>query len=363
MNLFRKSHIASLFLAACASLWSVDTAAEIVWLQKTYDFGLMKEADGPKTGVVSFVNKGSEPIAISGARPSCGCTSVEFSEDPVEPGDTASIAITYNPRGLPGKFDKSVRVYIGENDSYKIGIIGNVLGTPESLNSLYPYEAGPLRLSDLRINAGEMTTGNSRNFFVRAYNQTLDTVVPAWKCDNPALTVNLSEEKIAPGDIAVFAVFFNSGAVEEMGDLSIPIKITPDKNDKNSPEQTVEFVAKITPDFSKWTLEDVQNGPRCYLIPQKLDVGILSGNGSKALSFLIENQGKGKMNLFRIVPKSDAISIKKKPTSIKPSKSEEVRLNIILKSIPEGAFNIPVEVITDDPLHPVRIISIVGIKE
>ncbi|MDE6027237.1 MAG: DUF1573 domain-containing protein, partial [Muribaculaceae bacterium] len=321
------------------------------------------EEDGPKKGSVKFLNTGPDPIAVSGARPSCGCTSVDFSDEPVAPGDTAVISFTYDPLGRPGKFDKSIRVYIGENDSYKIGIVGNVLGTPESLTQFYPYEVGPLRLSDLRLNAGEMTAGNSRNFFIRAYNQTLDSVSPAWVCSDPALTVSCSEKKIGPGDIAVFALFFNSGAVKEMGDTEIPITIIPDSADKNSPTQQIDFVAKVTPDFSKWTPDQVNNGPRCYLIPDKLDVGILLGDGSKTLCTLIQNQGKSKMNVLRIVPKSDAISVKKKPSVIKPSKTEEVKLSIIPKKLPEGPFNIPVEILTDDPLHPIRILSIVGIKE
>lgn len=358
MNLFDRKLFAFILITAGA----VSASADIVWLEKTYDFGLMKEADGPKSGSVRFVNPGPDPVAVAGARPSCGCTSVDFSDEPVAPGDTATISFTYDPYGRPGKFDKSIRVYIGENDSYKIGIIGNVLGTPESLTQMYPYEVGPLRLSDLRINAGEMTSGNSRNFFIRAYNQTLDSITPEWKVENPALVVNCSEPKIGPGDIAVFALFFNSGEVSEMGDLSIPFTIYPDRNDKST-AQEVEFVAKVTPDFSKWTPEQVDNGPRCYLLPNKLDVGILTGDGSKAISFLIENQGKGKMNLFRIATKSEAVSLKRKPTQIKPSKAEEVKLSLLVKKLPEGPFNIPVEVITDDPLHPVSILSIVGIKE
>lgn len=358
MKLLERKLLSLLIMA----IGAISASAEIVWLEKSYDFGLMKEADGPKSGSVRFVNSGPEPIAVVGARPSCGCTSVDFSDEPVAPGDTAVISFTYDPYGRPGKFDKSIRVYIGENDSYKIGIVGNVLGTPESLNQMYPHEAGPLRLSDIRINAGEMTTGTSRNFFIRAYNQTLDSVAPAWKVDNPALVVNCSEPKIGPGDIAVFALFFNASDVNEMGDISIPFTIWSDSSDKAT-AQEVEFVAKVTPDFSKWTPEQVDNGPRCYLLPAKLDVGILTGDGSKAISFLVENQGKGKMNLFRITPKSDAVSVKRKPTQIKPSKAEEVKLTLLLERIPEGPFNIPVEVITDDPLHPVSTLSIVGIKE
>ncbi len=63
---------------------------EIVWLEKEYDFGLMKEEAGPKTGSVRLVNTGPEEAVITGARPSCGCTGVAYPDDPIAPGDTLS---------------------------------------------------------------------------------------------------------------------------------------------------------------------------------------------------------------------------------------------------------------------------------
>ena len=112
--------------------------ADVVWLEKDYDFGLMKEEAGPRTGSVRLVNTGPEPVVITGARPSCGCTGVAYPEDPIEPGDTVNFSFTYNPLGRPGKFAKSIRVYIGDFDMATIRIRGNVLGTPESLTTLYP---------------------------------------------------------------------------------------------------------------------------------------------------------------------------------------------------------------------------------
>lgn len=78
---------------------------------------------------------------ITGARPSCGCTGVAYPDDPIAPGDTVKFSFTYNPLGRPGRFEKSIRVYIGDFDTATIRIRGNVLGTPESLSTLYPVEA------------------------------------------------------------------------------------------------------------------------------------------------------------------------------------------------------------------------------
>ena len=359
MTRFSELLICSVFGASLTS--AIPAGAQIVWLERDYDFGLMKEAAGPATGTARFVNRGPEPVSVTGARPSCGCTSVDYSEEPVAPGDTAVISFTYDPEGRPGKFDKSIRVYIGENDSYRIGIKGNVLGTPESLDQFYPFGCGALRLSQEVINGGEITHGGARNYFINAYNQSQDSISPVWKSSDRALKVSLSEKRMGPGDVASFSFYFNTSEIEEIGDVEIPVTIGAD----NGAEETLKVVlkAKVTPDFSRLSPAEVENGPRCYLIPEKIDLGILSGQAVREFTFDVQNQGKSKMNVLRIVPKSKALIVKKKPTVIKNGKKDETRMAIDTGLLPEGAFNLTAEVITDDPLHPIRTLSVVGIKE
>lgn len=351
-----------LLLASAATGISGKAEAEIVWSRSTYDFGLMKEVAGPATGSVSFVNKGPGEVVITGARPSCGCTSVEYPEDPIAPGDSARISFTYDPTGRPGKFEKSIRVYIGENDTYRIGIKGNVLGTPESLQQFYPYASGDLRLSDTIISAGEMKYGAARNFFINAYNQSPDSISPKWSVSNPALRVSCSDKKMGPGDIVSFGLYFNAGDVKEMGEVEIPVVFSYDPED-GSQTQTVIFRANVTPDFSKFTPEQIDNGPRCYPIPERIDLGILMGGKQKEFCSIIHNQGKERLNVLRVTVKDKAIKIKDKPSSIKPGKKGDLKFMIDVKALPAGPFNIPVDILSDDPLHPVRTVHVVGIKE
>ena len=154
----------SVLAALCAAAALAATAdpvpvASIRWIDRDFDFGLMKEQAGPKTGSSRFVNLGPDTVSVFSVKPSCGCTSAEFSDAPVAPGDTAVVSYTYDPHMRPGKFDKSVKVRLSNGDRYSIRITGNVLGTPESLATLFPVDAGEMRLTDAVINAGEVTFG------------------------------------------------------------------------------------------------------------------------------------------------------------------------------------------------------------
>ncbi|MFA6151669.1 MAG: DUF1573 domain-containing protein [Chitinophagaceae bacterium] len=73
----------------------------------THDFGTIPE--GPKvTYAFTFTNVGKSPLIISNAQASCGCTSPEYPKEPILPGKTGKIAVTYTTEGHPNDFLKSV---------------------------------------------------------------------------------------------------------------------------------------------------------------------------------------------------------------------------------------------------------------
>ncbi len=335
-------------------------SAEIVWIEKDYDFGLMKEEAGPQTGKARFINKGPLEICVTGVRTSCGCTSAIYPQEPVSPGDTATITFTYDPKGRPGRFQKSVRVYVGDSDTYLVRIKGNVLGTPRSLSKLYPIENGALRLSEALVAAGDVTYGTTRHFFVNGYNQSGDSITPVILCTDPALSVSASQEKLGPGDIVTYGLYFNSRNVSEIGHVDIPLKITADKGNPNN-EVTISLTANVIPDLSKLTKEDVDHGPRCYLLPERIDMGILkSGSKNPHFKFAIRNEGEKEMRIMRVYSPSGKVKISRFPTKLNVDKAGEAEGTLLLDKVSSSPFNIKIEVITDDPLHPVRILHLVG---
>lgn len=72
------------------------------------DFGKIKKGV-PVTATFTFTNVGKEPIVISEAKASCGCTVPEFSKEPVAPGAKGKVTATFNAANA-GFFDKDVTV-------------------------------------------------------------------------------------------------------------------------------------------------------------------------------------------------------------------------------------------------------------
>ncbi len=85
--------------------------ADIKFDKLTHDFGTFPESEGVVSCVFTFTNTGDGPLVIHQAMATCGCTVPEYTEEPVLPGKTGTLKVTYNGVGrYPGHFRKAINV-------------------------------------------------------------------------------------------------------------------------------------------------------------------------------------------------------------------------------------------------------------
>ena len=124
-----------LFVASVAmntAVAQIETGAKIEFTKDTHDYGTVKYgADG--TCTFEFKNTGNEPLIISTAKGSCGCTVPEWPKEPIAPGAKGTITVKYDTK-RPGAINKTVTVTSNAvNEPTKVlRIKGNVLPAPES---------------------------------------------------------------------------------------------------------------------------------------------------------------------------------------------------------------------------------------
>ena len=102
--------------------------AEIKFEKNTHDFGVFSE-DAPKvTCTFKFTNVGNELLVIHQAVASCGCTAPVYPKEPIKPGKTGEIVVTYNGAGrFPGHFKKSITVRTnGKQEIVRLYISGDM---------------------------------------------------------------------------------------------------------------------------------------------------------------------------------------------------------------------------------------------
>lgn len=107
---------------------SAQKKAVIAADETSHDFGQIKEADGKVSSTFVVKNTGEAPLVITRVIASCGCTTPEWTKEPIAPGQSGNIKITYDPKGRPGPFSKTISVYSnGKTGSFILTIRGEVI--------------------------------------------------------------------------------------------------------------------------------------------------------------------------------------------------------------------------------------------
>lgn len=112
-----KKIFAGLFLAGTF----VFASAQVISFDKTtWDYGTVNAgSDGHRFFTVK--NTGDKPLIISKVQASCGCTTPEWSQDPIMPGKSAQIKVGYNTT-IVGPFTKIIEVYSNNVDEGRSSI-------------------------------------------------------------------------------------------------------------------------------------------------------------------------------------------------------------------------------------------------
>jgi len=129
--------------------------------KETHDYGnISYEANGECEFTIT--NSGTEPLIITGARGSCGCTVPTYPQEPIAPGQSAVIKVTYDTK-RPGPFTKSVTVTSNaSNEPTKtVYIKGNVAPKPEGAAPVAPATGPSVGAAPAAPAGPANTRGNS----------------------------------------------------------------------------------------------------------------------------------------------------------------------------------------------------------
>ena len=74
---------------------------------KVWDFGTIQQGDEPEF-TFTFQNTGNEPMIISNAKGSCGCTVPQWPKEPIAPGEIGEINVKFNSKNKKGSQNKTV---------------------------------------------------------------------------------------------------------------------------------------------------------------------------------------------------------------------------------------------------------------
>ena len=78
-------------------------------IDSAYNFGNVTDGDKVEYSY-RFRNTGKNPLIVSSAVASCGCTVPEKPEEPIKPGETGFLKVVFNSKGRVGEVHKTITV-------------------------------------------------------------------------------------------------------------------------------------------------------------------------------------------------------------------------------------------------------------
>lgn len=342
---------------------TLHAAPEIRWVETVHDFGTFNEADGKVTTSFRFVNAGDEPVHVLEARATCGCTRPDFDGKAVMPGDTASITVSYDPQGRPGRFSKKVYVDMDTSPSrHTLVVKGSVIGAESTVTARYPDKFGPLRLKSNMMVFGPMTNHDVRSTYIEAYNNTTDTVRPYFSDVPGHIHLMVSPQAVAPGEQAVFSATLYGEEAPMYGLVNGSVTLHPDGDRAGS--YRIPVTAVINEDFSSMTGKELANAPVATLSDAVMDFGTVNpGDAPLSRTVTLTNDGKNTLIVRRIQVGEDADFTVDPLKSMKIKRGKRVEITATVdpaRLAGKELLNDKITLITNDPGKPAQTIRVIA---
>lgn len=112
---------------------------QITFESEVIDYGTIDQgANGER--VFKFKNTGKEPLIISNAQGSCGCTTPNWPKEPIRPGESGEIKVKYDTQRV-GNFEKTVTITSNAQTPTKVVKIKGVVKASTAVTP--PSDAAP----------------------------------------------------------------------------------------------------------------------------------------------------------------------------------------------------------------------------
>ena len=84
------------------------TGPKIEFKEETINYGEVEKGKDDGIRIFEFTNTGDQPLIITNAKSSCGCTVPEWSKEPIAPGGKGQIKVQYYMN--PGPISKTITI-------------------------------------------------------------------------------------------------------------------------------------------------------------------------------------------------------------------------------------------------------------
>lgn len=335
---------------------------KVNFAKTAHDFGTIKESDGDVTCEFQFTNTGNSPILILRATASCGCTSPEYTKQPIRPGEKGVISVTYHAKGRPGPFEKSVHVYDNTNKRTLLTITGNVISSRTAEDDYTHVIGGGLRLKTKSLNFFDVYPNRAaRTRTLHVYNEGDSPIQLTFRNMPKHIGIECEPEILQPKKEGKVLVTYYTNKVKDWGMRRDYFEIYVQGRESKMKDNRISVMADIWEDFSGLSRSERDRAAQIEVEGTNLDFG--TGNVDRSMVVTILNTGQEKLTIRKVQnDMEDVFKCSLESNIIKPGQSTTMTVTFHPGKMKHSSISHHVTLISNDPSNSRVIINMTGDK-
>jgi hypothetical protein len=331
-------------------------AKPLQFREESFDFGAVKENGGPVIHEFLFTNNSGRPIKILTVQASCGCTTPDWTKEQIAPGKSGFIQASYNPKGRPGYFNKSLTIATDfDSNPIVLQIKGQVTTEGNEVSSPTEFQSanGSWKLKSGSFNLGKVYLKDEftvRDFQV--FNGGAKAVTYSGNFVGPSyIKVDIQPKTLAPGQKGNIKISYNGKKNGRYGFQSDNIEIQTD--DELNPTKSFSVYATLEDNFKDLKPEELAKAPQLHLDATTLDFGKIRPNATTVREVQVSNTGKRELQIRSVQGNCTCITASTNKTSLKPGETASIKIEFNPMDR-LGTQQKAVTVYSNDPHGPVQ---------
>ncbi|MCC8143038.1 MAG: DUF1573 domain-containing protein [Tannerellaceae bacterium] len=339
--------------------------------QDVHDFGTILEDGGSVSHTFTIRNSGDAPLVITRVTTSCGCTTPAWTKEPIEPGKTGELQVTFNPKGRPGPFRKTISIFSNATDKRRhiLTIKGQVSKKPLKLQVVYPYSIGNIKSSSKNIVFNTVTPDESVGEKIYILNEGSKPVSVRLGKTPTYLTADLQATELKTGQTSEINLVLQAKEAKRKGRINTELVIITEVEGEKPVSGTIDIAANLIDDFSKITSSEKAKAPVAQLSGTMLEFGKLPEKGGiipligGKVSGTVEitNTGKSPLLIYSASSDNPILEVSGGKKEIKPGNSATFKISLRPRDI-KTKLDAVVTIVCNDPNGPVRLVKVTAEK-
>ena len=349
---------------SCLGASAQEKITEGVEIDKVvHNFGDILLGSGPVSCAFTLKNTGTKPVVIYNVTTTCGCTDVDWTKEPIRPGKTGSVSVTYSNDEGPYPFDKSLTMYISDlKKPVILKLRGVSMEKPKPLEELYPVTYGSLALRENINKVGNLEQNSQKSEAVMVANLSKSPIKVSFTDISDNLKVAVTPNPIPARGTAemTFTVTSDKELWGKNHYWAAPV-INGKTYTSNQGDKKIGFWAFTKEDFTKVTPEEKRNSARPTFKESTYSFGKIKKGQKVTAEFTFKNDGKTPFEVYKV--DADADIVCNGVPKAAPGQSVTFKVELDTSVLPKGEALTIVTLTTNSPLRPIVNLFIAGYIE